>query len=176
MKQNLRRGGFTLVELVVVLAMVVVLAALLTMLLSALLKAQRQTLLRERQRTEYARLDAILRNDVHTATQVTLSSPTMCWLSNQQGLQLIYELRDATLLRKRHQHDNWKIADQFFLRPGTEVKFRIVEEKNRSLLQLDLDLPAEANLGNARQAPYRGQMLVGGSQPADQRVPAEKQP
>jgi prepilin-type N-terminal cleavage/methylation domain-containing protein len=176
MRQSLRRVGFTLVELVVVLAIVVVLAALLTMLFSALLKAQRQALLRERQRTEYARLDAILRNDVHTATEVILNSPTKCELSNQQGQRLIYELRDESLQRVRHKGDSWAIADTFYLRPGTQVKFRVDKENGRSLLQLNLDLAADANPASARQTPYCGQMMVGGSQPAERRAPAEERP
>lgn len=176
MKPSVRRGGFTLVELVVVLAIVVVLAALLTMLLSALLKAQQQALLRARQRTEYARLDAILRNDVHAATEVILKSPTKCELSNAQGQQLIFELRDESLHRLGRKDDTWATADTFYLRPGTQVNFRVATENGRSLLQLNLDLPAEANPASARQAPYRGQMLVGGSQPAEQRAPAENKP
>jgi prepilin-type N-terminal cleavage/methylation domain-containing protein len=176
MKQIARPRGFTLIELVVVLAIVAVLAALLSMLLSALVKAQRQTILRERQRTEYARLDSLLRNDVHTATAVSLDSPTKCSLTNQQGLQMSYELRDDGLHRLRHKGEAWSSVDRFYVRPGTEVNFRVVSENGRSLLKLDLDLPAEANPGSGRQAPYRGQMLVGGSLPAERRAPAEERP
>lgn len=176
MKRNSRPRGFTLIELVVVLAIVAVLAALLSMLLAALMKAQRQTVLRERQRTEYARLDAILRNDVHTATAVALESPTKCSLTNQQGLQMIYELRDDGLHRMRHQGEAWSTVDRFYLRPGTEVNFRVTTENGRSLLQLNSDLSADANPGSGRQAPYRGQMLVGGSLPAERRAPQEEQP
>ncbi len=176
MKQHARRLGFTLVELLVVLTIVTVLTALLTMLLSSLVKGQRQTLLRARQRTEYARLDTVLRNDAHVATAVKLASPTQCTLTNQQGLHMRYELRDNRLQRMKHNGDAWASADSFYLRPGTQVNFRVVQESGRSLLQLDLDLPAEQSNASARQAPYRGQMLVGGSLSAEQRAAKEQQP
>jgi prepilin-type N-terminal cleavage/methylation domain-containing protein len=176
MKRQRRRFGFTLIELMVVLVIVTVLAALLTMLMSAFVKSQRQALLRGRQRTEYARLDAILRNDVHTATEVDLASPTKCSLTNQQGLQMMYEFRDDRLQRMRQKGEDWSSADSFYLRPGTQVNFRVVKENGRSLLQLNLDLPAEAAPASGRQAPYRGQMLVGGLLPAEQRAPLEEQP
>jgi prepilin-type N-terminal cleavage/methylation domain-containing protein len=177
-KQYSRARGFTLIELVIVLAIVSILAALLSVLLSSLLKAQRQTMLRERQRMEFARLDAMLRNDVHLATEVKVDSPTQCWLAQPQGMQMIYELRHGSLRRKRHNletQEAWAIIETFYLRPGTEVKFNLLEENGRSLLQLNLDLPADANPGNARQTPYRGKMLVGGSLSPERRT-AEKQP
>lgn len=168
--------GFTLLELLAVMSVVAILMALLSMLVSAMLQTQRQMLLRERQRQEYFRLDTILRSDAHAATEVALKSPAECELSNANGERWSYRVDEAGLVRERFQGEKRLQREVFYVRPGTAVKFHVDGERQRKLLQLDLDLVVEPGKSAAHQAPYRGRMLVGGSLPSDRRPAAKEQP
>jgi prepilin-type N-terminal cleavage/methylation domain-containing protein len=168
--------GFTLIELLVVMSVVALLMALVSLLVSATLQTQRQTLLRERQRQEYFRLDTILRSDAHSATEVTLLSPTECDLANAQGERWTYRTTDAGLVRERFQGEKRIQREVFYVRPGTTVKFHVDKEHERSLLQLHLDLPVQSSMSAAHQAPYRASLLVGGALPSGRRPAAKERP
>jgi|GEM_PF-4930813 len=157
------RRGFTLIELLTVMAIFAVLAALLTMFLSTAALAQRQALLRDRQRTEFARLDSILRADVHAAAEVAIESPGQCELKDNHGERWTYKATDEGLIRERWQGDDLRQRDVFYLRPGMEVEFSSRNENGRTLLELRLESPEAAHLRERRQQPYVGQMLVGGA-------------
>jgi hypothetical protein len=79
-------------------------------------------------------------------------------------------VRERFLGEKRVQRE------VFWVRPGTKIKFRVAGEHDRSLVQLDLDPPSEIEESAAHQAPYRGQVLVGGALPSAVRAAAEVQP
>lgn len=171
------RRGFTLIELLTVMSIFAVLMALTSLLISALLQTQRQTLLRERQRLEYFRLDSILRTDAHAATKVTLKSPTDCQLQDGQGERWTYRAEDDGLVRERFLGEKRVQREVFWVRPGTKITFRVASESSRSLLQLDLDPSHQIeNSAAAHQAPYRGQVLIGGALPAELRSTGEDQP
>lgn len=166
-------SAFTLLELLAVMVLVSILAALAGMFFSALLKSQRQALLRDRQRTEYARLDGILRNDAHAAAAVNVKSPTECELTDGQR-RWTYVAEKEGLVRERFEGERRRQREVFHLRPGMQVKFTVSEQSGRSLLQLDLDLPAEPSSVKVAQMPYRAQLLVGGGVSTQQRVQEEQ--
>ena len=170
------RRGFTLLELLAVMSIFAVLMALTAMLLSALLQTQRQTMLRERQRLEYFRLDTILRTDAHSATEVSLKSSTDFELRNGEGDRWTYRSEEEGLVRERFLGEKRVQREVFWVRPGTQIKFRVAREHDRSLVQLDLDPPSQIEESAAHQAPYRGQVLVGGAIPTGLRAASEVQP
>jgi prepilin-type N-terminal cleavage/methylation domain-containing protein len=176
MRRCPNRRGFTLLELLAVMSIFAVLMALTAMLMSAMLQTQRQTMLRERQRLEYLRLDSILRTDAHAASDVTLKSPTNCELKNGEGDRWIYHAEEEGLVRERFLGEKRVQREVFWVRPGTKIKFRVANEHDRSLLQLELDPPSQIEKSGAHQAPYRGQVLVGGAIPTGLRAASEVQP
>lgn len=176
MTQRSNRRGFTLLELLAVMSIFAVLMALTAMLMSALLQTQRQTMLRERQRLEYFRLDSILRTDAHAASEVALKSPTDCELKNGEGDRWTYRAEEDGLVRERFLGEKRVQREAFWVRPGTQIKFRVTGENGRSLLRLDLDPPSQIEKSAAHQAPYHGQVLVGGAIPTALRATAEAQP
>ena len=160
-RSRLRRA-FTLVELGVVLATLTVLFAVLTMFLATLLQAQWQTRQRDQQRRELARLDAILRSDVHAATTLEVKSPTDCELKNESGQRWTYRLNEGNLLRERWSGGQRMQQEIFQLAAESKVAFGMQIEGSRHLLQLELNLQAAPTPRAGRFADYRGQMLVGG--------------
>lgn len=162
MKRAIRRG-FSLIELLAVISVGTVLMALLALFLSATLRSQRQAMLRERQRTEFARLDGILRADAHAAARVVVKSPLECELKNDQGTRWTYRaVEKEGLVRERYQDDRLRQREVFFLRPGMEVLFKTRTENERTLLGLELDLPTAAQGVQAKQQPYRAEVLISG--------------
>jgi prepilin-type N-terminal cleavage/methylation domain-containing protein len=173
MSKGIRRG-FSLIELVTVMGVVTVLMSLLAMFLSATLRNQRQAMLRQRQRTEFARLDGILRADVHAAASVNLKSVSECELKNDQGTRWTYRSTEEGLVRERWLDDRLRQREVFFLRPGMEVNFSTRKENERPLLVLELDLPTAAQGVQAKQQPYLAEILIGGGLAAPPKT--EEQP
>jgi Tfp pilus assembly protein FimT len=160
-----QRAGLTLLEVAVIVTLSSLLMALAMMLFSALLHAQRQTLLRERARREFVRLDAMLRNDAHMATSAKLAGEDECELLGQQGNRWTYRADDGSLVREHIRDEQVRQREQFYLSPGAEVKFGEKRIGSRILLQLQIKPPQIADRVTNRLPGYTGQMLVGGMQP-----------
>ncbi len=159
------RRGISLIELGTVLAITSVLLMTVAVLFSSLLQGQRQFLLRDRQRREFARLDAMLRSDAHAANVVVSQGPAECELKNNEGDRWTYRASDDKLTRERFQADKLVQRESYYLRPGTKINFSVKAEGDRSWLLLELEPPSAVTTTGAVFTSYSGQMLVGGMLP-----------
>lgn len=164
-RRTATRRGFTLVEVMVMVALSSVLVVMGVMLFSALIKAQRQFSLRERQRREFSRIDALLRTDAHAATRAAVEQPESCELQDEAASAWTYRLADDTLTRVRTRQGEVVQRESFQVPPGSKVEFKLAAAGKRTLLQLRLEPPT------ARDT-YQGQFLIGGLSPAQK----EEQP
>jgi Tfp pilus assembly protein FimT len=158
------RRGITLLEVGIVLALSSVLLSIVALLFSSLLQAQRQFSLRERQRRELARIDAILRSDGHAATTAVAGDTGTCELKSESGESWTYRSGNDGLIRERAQAGKIVQRESFQLPAGTRSEFRVVNSGSRSLLHLDLRPPEQAS-SRLQAMGYHGQILVGGMVP-----------
>ncbi|QDU29857.1 hypothetical protein ETAA8_49730 [Anatilimnocola aggregata] len=160
-----RRRGFTILETGIVVTLVGLLITVMVVLFSSVLKAQRQVMLRERQRREFVRLDALLRSDVHAATKAAIKSPNECELTSSDGYSWTYDKQDSWLVRTHAQGGRTLQRESFFLRPGSEVHFQLSPAGSRSLVQLKLEPEPDGRPGEHHQPRYFAQVLLGGALP-----------
>lgn len=155
--------GFTLVEVMVILALSSALLMTIAVMFSALLKAQRQFSLRERQRREVTRIDALLRSDAHAAIVAIASDPDACELKGRAGETWTYRRDEDNLVRIRSSAGAAVQRESFRLQPGTKLEFRVLTEQDRSWLEVELNPPPRTTVpALAPAVPYRARLLVGG--------------
>jgi Tfp pilus assembly protein FimT len=149
----------------VVVALSSILLATGVVMFSALYKSQRQFSLRERQRRELSRLDAILRSDTHAASTATVDDNAACELKNGQGETWSYRRDENDLLRLRSRDGKLVQRESFRLQPGTKVEFVTNREGERIWLNVRLQPPEAAAPAIAPATPFDGKFLIGGLVP-----------
>lgn len=155
------RAGFSILELGIAVALSSLLMALVVTLFSAVLKAQRQTLARERERREFARLDELLRSDVHAAREVEMKSPTECELLGEAKRRWVYRFSESKLLRETYQADQLKQRETFSFQRGQELTFRQEPAGTRTIVQVKIAAKDQAP-HESRWPTYRGEAVLGG--------------
>ena len=156
------RRGYTLLEVMVTVTLSSLLLVTGVMLYSALLNSQRQFSLRQRQRREVSRIEAILRSDTHAASAVEAKNAESCELKNAAGDTWTYRRDDDSLLRVRAKAGAVVQRESFRLQPGTKLEFRVNREAQRLWLAVSLEPPPSAGPKVAPASSWQGKFLIGG--------------
>ncbi|WP_425614828.1 Tfp pilus assembly protein FimT/FimU [Anatilimnocola sp. NA78] len=156
------RRGISLFEVALAIFVLSLLVSMATVMFASLLKAQRQFTLRERQRREFVRLDAMLRSDVHAATASVAIEPEKCVLKNDADETWRYEREENWLVRVHSRGDQQLQREAFFVRPGSKISFKLVPAGSRQLIELQIQAESPASGAGSRQTGYLAQALLGG--------------
>jgi len=161
-RQRRYRRGFSIIEVTVAVVTLSVLVSIAAVMFSSLLKSQRQFTLRERQRREFVRLDAMLRSDIHAATSAVIKEPDQCELTTPAGDTWRYEMQDDWLVRVYSRDDKQLQRESFFLRPGSQLTFKLAQAGARQLVEVQIHNEQPAGSMQSHHAGYLGQVLLGG--------------
>lgn len=113
----MRRGGFTLVEMVGVMSVIGMLLTLSALLLNKAFDAHSASLTHLQRMRSLELFVERWRDDVRSATQVTPGSELR--ITKAGNLEVIYSINNQSMVRTRRQdgqdigHDHWQLPSQF---------------------------------------------------------------
>ena len=123
-----RRGGFTLIEVVVLMSIVALLMTLGGGMLRRLLAADRQMVRALETARQVDRLSSRLRRDVQLGTldqRDTQQLPSRLILRMADGHTMDYTVTDHRLIREVFVGENRQVRDSFVFPPRTQLEFDV---------------------------------------------------
>jgi hypothetical protein len=138
------RAGWTLMEMMVVIPLMVLLLSTAAMLLSALFRSQ-QSLGDDLQRhSTLARLGTQLRADAHASASAKCDSPQSCALACSSSETIHYEITQTAIRRELRREDAVSEREEYPL-PRSAAVFSLDESRELPLVRLTI--PGEVARG-----------------------------
>ncbi|MGI8981649.1 MAG: PulJ/GspJ family protein [Pirellulaceae bacterium] len=132
-----RRGGWSLMEMMVVITLMTVVLSMSAMLLTALMRSQGMLWADLHEQSARTRLAVQLRTDAHWASSASCASPQVCVFLLTEGDKVEYEIKGNSLHRVRRKADVVSERETFSLQ-GLSADFSVDESRQRPLVRLNL--------------------------------------
>lgn len=132
------RGGWSLVELLVVLPLMTLLLSTSAMLLTAVFRSQRSLSSDIQVQISRARLGVQLRSDAHAAANVNCDTPQSCGFTLEGDETVHYEIREAALYRELRRGDS-VLEREIFPLTGLRAEFSLDKSWELPLVRLSLE-------------------------------------